>query len=126
ETLDRRTGLDRRAKLAPRALRRFLVRPKPQELGPVAEPPALHLVVAHLDDDLRPHGRLLELAAAPAVRLREAALGRVLEEGQDDVRDLVVPRGRDCGRADVVEVAVVAPEAEQERGDPPLAIPFPA
>ena len=92
----------------------------------MAEPPALHLVVAHLDDDLGPHGRLLELATAPAVRLREAALGRVLEERQDDGRDLVVPRGCDRGGADVVEVAVVAPEAEQERRDPPLAIPFPA
>ena len=44
------------------------------------EAASLHLVVAHLDDELRPDGCLLELAAAPAVGLREAALGRVLEK----------------------------------------------
>ncbi len=77
----------------------------------------LHLVVAHLDDELGPQRRLLELAAAPAVRLGEAALGRVLEQREHALGDLVVARGRDGRRADVVDLAVVAVEAEEERRD---------
>ena len=55
----------------------LLVRPEPEQLRAVAEPVSLHLVVAHLDDELGADSGLLELAAAPAVRLREAPLGRV-------------------------------------------------
>ena len=90
------------------------------------EAAALHLVVAHLDDELGPDGRLLELAAAPAVRLREAALRRVLEERQHGFRDLRVARGGDRGGADVVEPAVVVEQTEQERGDPALSVALPA
>ena len=78
----------------------------------------LHLVVAHLDHELGTDRGLLELAAAPAVRLREAALGRVLQQRDDPLRDLVVLRGRDGRRADVVDLAVLAVQAEQQRGDP--------
>ena len=83
----------------------------------MAEAVRLHLVVTHLDDELGPHRRLLELAAAPAVRLGEAALGRVLEQREHARRDLVVACGRDGGRADVVDLAVVAVEAEEKRRD---------
>ena len=61
-----------------------------EELRAVPEAVALHLVVAHLDHELGSHCRLLELAAAPAVRLREAPLGRVLEQRQHVLRELVV------------------------------------
>ena len=46
----------RRAQLAPRAVARLLVLAPADELRAVAEAVALHLVVAHLDDELRPHG----------------------------------------------------------------------
>ena len=45
-----------RPDLAPRALLRILVIAEAQETRAVAEPVALHLVVAHLGDELRPHG----------------------------------------------------------------------
>ena len=57
-----------------------------QELRAVAEAVALHLVVAHLDDELRPDRRLLELAGAPAVRLGEAPVRRVLDQRQHTLR----------------------------------------
>src|SRR5690349_11264634 len=66
----------RRPYLAPRALLRILVRAKADQTRAVSEPVALDLVIAHLDDELRPHRLLAELAGAPAVRLREAPLGR--------------------------------------------------
>jgi hypothetical protein len=78
----------------------------------------LHLVEPNLDDRLRPQGGLLELAAAPAVRLREAPVGRVLEQRQHALGDLGVAGGGDRGRADVVELAVVPVKAEEERRDP--------
>ena len=66
-----------RAELAPGAVARVLVVAPAQQLRPVAEAVALHLVVAHLDHELGPDARLLELAAAPAVRLGEVpARGR--------------------------------------------------
>ena len=101
--------------LAPRAVRGILVRPEAQQPRAVAEAVALHLVVAHLGDELRPHRRLLELAAAPAVRLREAALRRVLEQRLHAREDLVVALRADRGRADVVDLAVVVVEPEQQR-----------
>src|SRR6185436_9336585 len=70
----RRVRIAGRAKLAPGAVLRVLVVAEADQLCPVAEAVALHLVVAHLDDQLLPHGRLLEVARAPAVRLREAPL----------------------------------------------------
>ena len=72
--------LARRQQLAPRALRRVLVVAEADELRPVAEAVRLHLVVAHLDDELGADRRLLELAATPAVWLREAAVGRIPEQ----------------------------------------------
>ena len=71
------SGLLRRPQLRPRARARLLVRPEAEELRPVAEAVSLHLVVPHLDDELRPHGLLLEAAPAPAVRLGEAPVGRL-------------------------------------------------
>ena len=53
-------------------------------------------------------------SGAPA-RPREAAA---------PLGDLGVARGRDRGRADVVELAVVVEETEQERRDPALAVAF--
>src|SRR5262249_62381535 len=84
-----------RARLPPQvrrgALGRILVRPEAQELRPVPEAVALHLVVAHLDDELRPDRGLLELARAPAVRLGEVLpLGGVAEQRQHPLRDLIV------------------------------------
>jgi hypothetical protein len=61
----------------------------------VAEAVRLHLVVAHLHHELGTDGRFFELPAAPAVGLREPALGRVLEQRQETPRDVVVA----CGRA---------------------------
>src|SRR5262249_14759352 len=107
----------RGSELAPGALPGLLVVAEAQELRPVPEAVRLHLVVAHLDDELGTDRRFLELAAAPAVRLREAPLGGVLEQRQHASRDLVVPRRGDRGGADVVNVAVLVIEAEQEGRD---------
>ena len=63
----------RRPELAPGAVLGVLVGPPADELRAVAEAVALHLVVAHLDHELRPDARLLEPAAAPAVRLGRSA-----------------------------------------------------
>src|SRR5207244_11038641 len=65
--------------LAPRALLRILVVAEANEARAVPEAVALHLVVAHLGDKLRADRRLLQLAAPPAVGLREAAVRRVLQ-----------------------------------------------
>ena len=78
----------------------------------------LHLVVAHLGDELGPQRLLLERPAAPAVRLREAAIRRVLEQRQHLLGDGGLPARGDGGRADVVDLAVVAIQAEQQRRDP--------
>ena len=58
--------LARRAQLAPGAVGRILVLAEAQEARAVAEAVALHLVVAHLGDELGPDGRLLEPAACPS------------------------------------------------------------
>src|SRR6185312_1672026 len=55
ERVDRRVGVARRAQLEPRAVARILVLAPADQLGPVPEAVALHLVVAHLDDELRQH-----------------------------------------------------------------------
>src|SRR4029079_14475628 len=55
----------RRSQLAPRAVLRILVLPPAQQLRAVAKAVALDLVVPHLDDELRLHPRLLELARSP-------------------------------------------------------------
>src|SRR3954468_1843808 len=102
--------------LAPRALLRLLVVAEAQEARAVPEAVALHLVVAHFRHELRPHRRLGELAGAPAVRFREAPVGRAFQQRLDPREDLVVLAGRDCGRADVVNLAAVV-EAEQQRRD---------
>src|SRR5262245_64715750 len=83
----------------------------------MAEAVALDLVVADLGDELRPDGGLGGLAGAPAVRLGEAAVRRILQERLDAREDLVVLARRDRGRADVVDLALVAVQAEQQRGD---------
>ena len=99
---------------------RILVRPEPQQLRPVPEPIALHLVVAHLRHELGPQRLLLEPAAAPAVRLARSA-------GRTPRRAAAAParrsrRGarRDGRRADVVDLAVVVVEPEQQRRDLPV------
>src|ERR671911_1507601 len=70
----------RRPYLAPRALVRVLVVAEADQLRPVAEAVALHLVVADLGDELVPERRLLEPLVAPAVGLREAAIARLVEQ----------------------------------------------
>ena len=97
--------------------RGILVRPEAQQLRAVPEARALHLVVAHLGDELGPQRLLLEPAAAPAVRLREAPVGRLVEQRQHLLGDRVVLARRDRGRADVVDLAVVVVEPEQQRRD---------
>src|SRR5215469_16423155 len=103
-----------RAHLLPGALIRVLVRPEAQQAGAVPEAVALDLVVAHLDDELGPQRRLLEAAAAPAVLLREAALGRALEERLDEREDLLLTTRCDSAGADVVEPSVGLVEPEQQ------------
>jgi hypothetical protein len=56
QRLERRVARrSRRPDLAPGALARVLVRAEADELRPVPEAVRLHLVVAHLDDELRTH-----------------------------------------------------------------------
>src|SRR5437763_221400 len=86
----------------------------------------LELVEPDLADELRADAGLLQLARPPAIRLGEAALGRALEERQDERGDLVVPPGADSRRADVAELAVVVVEPEEERRDPALGLRLPA
>src|ERR687898_508155 len=105
----------RRPYLAPRALVRVLVVAEADQLRPVAEAVALHLVVADLGDELVPERRLLEPLVAPAVRLRKAPLRALVEQGQHTRRDVIVVAGADRCRADVVDFAVLAVEAEQQR-----------
>src|SRR5437763_2020472 len=86
----------------------------------------LELVEPDLADELRADAGLLQLARPPAIRLGEAALGRALEERQDERGDLVVPPGADSRRADVAELAVVVVEPEEARRDPALGLRLPA
>src|SRR3954468_6052040 len=104
--------------LAPRALLRLLVVAEAQEARAVPEAVALHLVVAHFRDELRPHRRLGELTGAPAVRFREAPVGRAFQQRLDPREDLVVLARGDGRRADVIDLAVVAVQTEQQRRDP--------
>src|SRR5688500_2394066 len=91
----------RGAKLLPRAVVGVLVRPEADQLRAVPEAVPLDLVVAHLGNELRAQRRLLELARAPAVRLREAAVGGLVEERQDERLDLVVTPRSDRRGADI-------------------------
>src|SRR5580765_6116225 len=109
--------LARRPDLAPSAVLRVLVVAEAQEARSVAEAVALHLVVAHLRDELGPDRRLGQLAGAPPVRLREAAVGCVLQQRLDALEDLIVLARGDGGRADVVDLPLLPVEAEQERCD---------
>jgi len=61
---------------------------------------------------------LRKLPGAPAVGLGEAAVGRALQEGLDPLQDLVVPACGDGRGADVVQFAVVAVQAEEQRREP--------
>src|SRR6185312_1320127 len=107
----------RRPYLAPRALFRILVVTEADELRAVAEAVALDLVVPDLGHELGTHSRLGQLAGAPAVRFREAAVRRVLQQRLDAPEDLLVTTRGDCCRADVVDLAVVVIEAEQQSCD---------
>src|SRR5438477_4051719 len=81
----------------------------------MAEAVSLDLVVADLADELRAHRRLLEPAGAPAVRFRESSLWRPVEQREDSLGDLRVLARSDRGAADVVDLAVVVVQAEQQR-----------
>src|SRR5206468_7998689 len=105
------------------AVARALVGPEAQEECPLPEAPALALLVADLDHELRPQRRLLESTRTPAVGLVEAPLGRALEQGQDLVERRVVPGSRHRAGPDVVELVLVV-EAEQKGGEPrPFLLP---
>src|SRR5262249_16854657 len=78
------------------------------------------------DDELGADRRLLELSGAPPIGLGEAPLRSVLEQRQDLGGDVVMRPRCDRARADVVEPAVVAVEAEQQRRDLLLALALPA
>ena len=84
----------------------------------MAEAVALHLVVAHLDHELGPHARLLELTRSPSGSApRSAAPAPSSRSGSTRAATSArEPRGDRAG-ADVVEAAVVAVEAEQQRRD---------
>src|SRR5215211_4418406 len=77
-----------RQHLAPGALRRVLVLAEAEQPRAVAEAVALELVEADLDHELRPHGSFLESGVAPAARLGEAPLRRVLQQRLDPCMDL--------------------------------------
>src|SRR5215211_1270566 len=96
--------------LGPGAVAGILVRPEADQLRPVPEAVALHLVVPDLGDELRPERRLLEVARAPPVGLGEAAVRGLVEEREDERADLVVVARGDRGGADVVGPAVVSVE----------------
>jgi hypothetical protein len=81
----------------------------------VAEPVALHLVVAHLCHELGPERGLLEVAGPPAVGLGEAPLRCVLHQRLDELQDLGVLLRAHGRRADVVEFSVLAVEPEEQR-----------
>ncbi len=98
----------RRPHLTPRALVGILVVAEADEARAVAEAVALHLVVAHLGDELRADGRLLQLAAPPAVGLGETTVGCVLQQGLDAVEDLLVLARGDGRGADVVDLPAFA------------------
>src|SRR5205085_8838291 len=116
----------RRSDLAPRALRRILVRAEAQQPCAVAEAVLLELVEAHLDDELRLERRLFEAVGSPAVRFAEAAVALGVEQGEDFRGDLRLVLCADRGGADVVQLALVAVEAEEERRDRVAAALLPA
>src|SRR5215208_7053619 len=105
-------GFGSRSYLVDRAAVRLLVRPEAKEPRAVPEAGLLPLVVANLDDHLGTNSRLLEVARPPPVRLREAALGRLLEERHHALGDLRVPLGCHGGRADVFEGVLLVLQAE--------------
>src|SRR5919108_148553 len=116
---------------------RLAVRPPAAELGGVAGPPALHVVVGDLDHQLR--GQRLPgevLVGVPARQRSRDPLGRDLAEprvgvarlqavGRQLVEQLAPPLHREGGRhADVLQLALLVVEAEQQRADhPALLVP---
>src|SRR3989442_3009671 len=116
----------RRPDLVPGAVLRVLVRAEPQEARPVTEALLLHLVEAHLAHELGPHLVPRQIAA---LRPTPAALGcpsplalrpqmPLLAERRQQLLELRLQRPRDArGVPDEVERAVLAIEAEEERGD---------
>src|SRR5256712_5775554 len=122
----------RRPDLFPGAVLRILVRAEPQEPRPVTEALLLHLVEAHLADDLGPHLVPRQIAA---LRPARAALGRaapllfrpqmpLLAERRQQLLELRLERARDPrGVADEVDRAVVTEAAEPQGGQPPTARP---
>src|SRR5262249_26053288 len=107
----------RRAQLAPGAGLRVLVGAAAPPLGARAGAVCPPLGVARPRQQLGPDACLLEGAGAPAVRLGRVP-ARILFDQREHLLGDARPRLRgDRGRADVVELAVLAVEAEQERGD---------
>src|SRR4051812_6424397 len=118
QRVDRKVArLARRAHLAPRALVGILVRPEADEPRAVSEAVLLELVVADLGNELRLQRDLLEVAGAPAVRLREHAVVLLVDQQRPERSDLVVLLRADGARADVVELSVVGVQPEQQRRD---------
>src|SRR5581483_3990370 len=108
-------GPARGSHLRPRAAAGILVGAEAHQAGAVAEAAPLHLVVAHLDDELWADGRLLERSRAPPARLGDACVRRSLEQRADERQDLPPASGRDRARAHVAEAPAVVVEAEEER-----------
>src|SRR5439155_15738835 len=121
----------RRSDLPPRAVLRVLVGPEAQEPSPVPEAVALELVVAHLDDELRPDGVPVEL---PALRPAALAAGDPLVAQlplRDHLRKLLLElapyrRRKPRAMAHEIELTLVAVEPEQERGNSPVGLVAPA
>ena len=124
------------------AVRGRLVRPPAAERRPVAEPVALEVVVGDLDDPLRPQRLPRQvLAPVPAARRARAAAARTRRRrpadahsahsphgwpssapsrsgaSSSDERRALVPRERADVTPDVVEVALVVEQAEQQAPD---------
>src|SRR5439155_19798681 len=87
------------------------------EARAMPEPISLHLVEADLRDELGTDGRFLELTGSPAVRLREAAIGRPFQQRLHPLEDLFVAARGDRGRTDVVHLPVLPVKAEEKGGD---------
>ena len=107
--------------LIDRALPGRLVGPKAEQLGPMAEPVARHVVVSDLDDQLRPQrfpfAAALRAPAARPTRRLAAETWRPLQSAKlsGQRRPLVIGDRR--GEADVVQQPLRVVETQQQGAD---------
>src|SRR3984885_12334121 len=107
--------------LIDRALPGWFVGPKAEQLGPMAEPVARHVVVPDLDDQLRPQrlpfaAALRAPAARPARRLA-AETRRPLQSANLSGQRWPLVIGDRRGEADMVQQALRVVETEQQGAD---------